>query len=92
MERHAAATQIRTNKILHLSHLFIGNAIIKYENYTCNPHDRKTLCAHGRPLHETIDNDETKENVMKTFQFVSSFRRELGRKKYSSTLASQVSF
>jgi hypothetical protein len=40
----------------------------KINTYTCNPHDRKTLCAHGRPLHET------KENVMKkkwkTFQFV----------------------
>ena len=42
----------------------------KINTYTCNPHDRKTLCANGRPLHET------KENVMKTFQFVSSFRRE----------------
>jgi hypothetical protein len=42
----------------------------KINTYTCNPHDWKTLCAHRRPLHET------KENVMKTFQFVSSFRRE----------------
>jgi hypothetical protein len=66
----------------------------KINTYTCNPHDRKTLWAHERPLHET------KENVMKTFQFVSSFRREEETRMNArdtvaecfATLASQVSF
>jgi hypothetical protein len=64
IERYAAATQIRTNKILHL---FISSSEMqllstKINTYTCNPHNRKTLCAHGRPLHETKASEVHQDN------------------------------